>query len=88
MHEYDRQIVKIVMSKFEILQNNKMEREIKVLDRISDEAKYYNMHLNNYLMTMLNIPNVVFFVFTFVLLIIFTSVQISFATMISLFMIL
>lgn len=26
MHEYDKQWVKIIMSKFEILQNNKIER--------------------------------------------------------------
>ncbi len=88
MNEYDRQIVKIVMSKFEILQNNKIQREIKILDRCTDEAKYYNLHLNNYLMTMLNIPNIVFFIFTIALLISFTKIEISFATMISIFMIL
>ncbi len=88
MNEYDRQIVKIIMSKFEILQNNKIQREIKILDRCTDEAKYYNIHLNNYLMTMLNIPNIVFFLFTIALLISFTKIEISFATMISIFMIL
>lgn len=88
MHEYDKQWVKIIMSKFEILQNNKIEREIKILDKYSDEAKYYNIHLNNYLMTMLNIPNIVFFLFTIWLLFSFSSFEISFSVMISLFMIL
>jgi len=88
MHEYDRQWVKIIMSKFEILQNNKIDREIKILDNYADEAKYYNIHLNNYLMTMLNIPNIVFFLFTIWLLVSFSSFEISFSVMISLFMIL
>ncbi len=88
MIEYDKQMVKIIMSKFEILQNNKIDQEIKVLDTYIDTAKYYNLWLNNYLVTMINIPNIVFFVFSLWLLITFSKINISFSTIISLFMIL
>jgi hypothetical protein len=38
MLEYDKQLVKMIMSKFEILQNNKIDREITVLDKYTNTA--------------------------------------------------
>jgi hypothetical protein len=64
MIEYDRQIVKMIMSKFEILQNSKIQNEIKVLDKYSSEADYYNLKLNIPLFLMFTIPNFTFFIIT------------------------
>lgn len=88
MHEYDKQIVKIIMSKFEILQNNKMQREIQVLDTYIDQAKYYNMKLNSYLVAMINLPNLIFFIFSLAILLMLMNIHITFASIVSLFMIL
>lgn len=88
MHEYDKQIIKIVMSKFEILQNSKMQREVQVLDTYIDKAKYYNIKLNSYLVAMMNLPSIVFFIFSLVLIIVFTKINLSFASIVSMFMIL
>lgn len=88
MNDYDRQLVKMIMSKFEILQNNKIDKEIKALDKYTDEAKYFNLRLNNYLFGMFSMPDVVFFIITFSILVFITKTHFSFSTLISVFMIL
>lgn len=87
MNEYDRQLVKMIMSKFEILQNDQIGREIRVLDRHTDDAKKYNLRLNNYLFSMFSMPNVVFFIITISVLIVTLRISISFASLVSIFMI-
>lgn len=86
MNEYDRQIVKMIMSKFEILQNDRIGREIGILDRYMDAAKYYNLGLNNYLTAMFTMPNFAFFIITFSVLVITLRLPISFAALTSIFM--
>jgi hypothetical protein len=88
MNDYDRQLVKMIMSKFEILQNNKIDKEIKVLDKYTNEAKYFNLKLNNYLFGMFSMPDAVFFIITFSILVFITKTHFSFSTLISVFMIL
>ncbi len=51
-NEYTGQLVKILMSKFEILQNNKTAREIEILDDYSVQAKIGNLKVNHYLVLM------------------------------------
>ncbi|MDD2917122.1 MAG: ABC transporter ATP-binding protein [Candidatus Gracilibacteria bacterium] len=87
MNEYDRQIVKMIMSKFEILQNDRIGREIEVLDRYTDEAKKYNLRLNNYLVVMFSMPNFVFFIIMIVILTSTLHISLSFASLVSMFMI-
>ena len=87
MNEYDRQIVKMIMSKFEILQNDRIGREIGILDRYVDTAKYYNLGLNNYLTAMFTMPNFAFFIITFSVLVATLRMPISFAALTSIFMI-
>lgn len=87
MNEYDRQIVKMIMSKFEILQNDRIGREIEVLDRYTDDAKKYNLRLNNYLVAMFSMPNFVFFIITIAILISTLHISLSFASLVSMFMI-
>lgn len=87
MNEYDRQLVKMIMSKFEILQNDQINREIQVCDRIVDEAKGYNLKLNNYLVAMFSMPNLVFFIITMAILIAVLHITVSFASLVSIFMI-
>lgn len=59
---YDRQLVKIVMSKFEILQNNKIFREVNILNKHTDDIISFNNHLNNFLFSMFIIPEIVIFI--------------------------
>jgi len=88
MVEYDKQLVKMIMSKFEILQNWKIDKEINVLDKYCDKARYFNLKLNNYLILMFSLPSLVFFIITLSLLILLTKITISFSILISFFMIL
>lgn len=87
INEYDRQFVKMIMSKFEILQNDRIGREIEVLDRYTDDAKRYNLRLNNYLFGMFSMPNFVFFIITIAILVSTLHVPLSFASLVSMFMI-
>ncbi|MDD5376832.1 MAG: ABC transporter ATP-binding protein [Candidatus Gracilibacteria bacterium] len=87
MNEYDRQIVKMIMSKFEILQNNRIGREIEVLDRHTDEAKIYNLRANDYHVAMFSLPSFVFFIITISILIATLHIPLSFASLVSMFMI-
>lgn len=76
------------MSKFEILQNNKIKKEIQVLDKYSNKATDYNLKLNNYLVFMFAIPDLVFFIITFFVLLFLTKFELSYSWLISFFMIL
>lgn len=87
MNEYDRQLVKMIMSKFEILQNDRIGREIQVLDSYTDDAKRYNLRLNDYLVAMFSMPNFVFFIITISILVSTLHVSLSFASLVSMFMI-
>lgn len=60
-NEYDRQLTKMIMSKFEILQNNKIDKEIKVLDKYSDSITYFNTRFNNFVFTMFTLPDILIF---------------------------
>lgn len=77
---YDRQFVKMVMNKFEILQNWKIEKEISILDKeyqsMTDIRKNF---IWKYVMWMNTIPDIFVFLvyFTFLLLFIYTSVSFS-----------
>ena len=62
MIDYDKQLVKMIMSKFEILQNNKINREVWVLSDISELAWYYNKNLWTYLFLMFSLPDLIFFI--------------------------
>ncbi len=88
INEYDRQLVKMIMSKFEILQNDKVKKEIWVLDKYTRQAKFYNLKLNNYLFTMFSMPSLIFFIWTMGVLIMITEFKVSYASLISVFMIL
>ncbi len=88
MIEYDRQIVKMIMAKFEILQNSKIQNEIKLLDKYSQEAHKYNLELNIYLFLMFTIPNFTFFIITTFIFLWLTSGILSYSTIISIFLIL
>lgn len=51
------------MSKFEILQNNKINREVWILrSKISDQANDYNQILWTYLFLMFSLPDIIFFI--------------------------
>ena len=86
MNEYDRQIVKMIMSKFEILQNNRIAREIEVLDCHTNEAKTYNLRANDWHVAMFSLPSFVFFIITISILIATLHMSISFAGLVSMFM--
>lgn len=88
INEYDRQLVKMIMSKFEILQNNKIDREVGILDKYIRQAKYYNVKLNDYLFAMFSMPSFVFFIWTLGVLILVTKYKVSFSSLISVLMIL
>jgi len=76
------------MSKFEILQNNKIDREVGILDKYIRQAKYYNVKLNDYLFAMFSMPSFVFFIWTLGVLILVTKYKVSFSSLISVLMIL
>lgn len=46
---YNNHIVRMIMSKFEIYQNSKIDIEVAHLDWYADEAQKYNIKLNHYL---------------------------------------
>lgn len=60
--DFDKQTVKMIMSKFEILQNNKIDREIWVMTNILNKVDYYNQNLWTYLFLMFRLPDVIFFI--------------------------
>jgi subfamily B ATP-binding cassette protein MsbA len=54
--DYTHQIVKILMSKFEILLNNKSDKEIEVLERHNDAAGEHNIKVNHIYFLAGNLP--------------------------------
>lgn len=86
INELDRQLVKMIMSKFEILQNDRIDREIGVLERYADDAKRYNLGLNNYLVGMFSMPNFVFFAITVSVLFSLFRIPLPYASLVSIFM--
>ena len=88
MIEYDRQIIKMIMSKFEILQNNKIQKEIQVLDKYSQKANNYNLKVNYPLFIMFTIPNFIFFIITIFIFLWLQNWVLSFSVLISIFLIL
>lgn len=85
---YDKQLVRMIMSKFEILQNNKNIDEINRLNKNTDEIIYNNNSLNNYLFSMFTIPEFMLFIVYFTVLLIINSSLIWFSEIISIFLIL
>lgn len=51
-----RQLVRMIMSKQEILQNSKVSHEVSILDTLSEEAHSINLRVNTHLRGMFNIP--------------------------------
>lgn len=84
--EYDRQLVKMIMSKFEILQSNNSKKEIQVLDKYADNANYYNIGLNNYLFAMFSLPNFIFFLLTLSILFYILNNDVSYSVIVWVFM--
>lgn len=51
-----RQIVRMIMSKQEILQNEKINQELEFLENNAMEAHEHNIKVNTFLWIMFNIP--------------------------------
>ncbi len=86
--EHDRQAVKMIMSKFDILQNKKNAHEIWILNSWTDEADRANEKLHKYLFPMYVLPDVVFFlIVTWVLWILF-YLSVDFASILWIFLVL
>lgn len=66
--EYSRHLIKIIMSKFEILQNNRLEDEKKLLYKDTDRFMELNIKINFYTFFMYSLPRLCV---SFILIIIF-----------------
>ncbi len=55
-YSYNSQLVKMIMSKFEITQSNKSKRELEIIDNYADECTKNNRWENNYLYFIVNAP--------------------------------
>lgn len=78
----------MIMSKFEILQNNKIDREISNLDSLTDATTRYNIKLGNYLVSMFSLPNLAFFGIATSVLVYADGLETPFSALISTFMVL
>ena len=67
MIEYDRQIIRMIMTKFEILQNNKIQNEVDILNAHAQKGNEYNIAMNFPLFLMYSIPNILLFLVTIAL---------------------
>ncbi len=67
MIEYDRQIIRMIMTKFEILQNNKIQNEVDILNAHAQKGNEYNIAMNFPLFLMYSIPNILLFFVTIAL---------------------
>lgn len=65
-----KQIVKIIMSKFEILQNNKWDKEINNLINLAEKEMWFWCKTNTWLWYMFNIPKLVVDLARFILIIV------------------
>lgn len=55
-YSYNSQLVKMIMSKFEITQSNKEKRELGIIDQYADNCTTNNRGENNYLFFIMNSP--------------------------------
>lgn len=85
---YDKQLVRMIMSKFEILQNNRNNDEIGRLNKITNNTIFNNNKLNNYLFSMFVIPEFMLFIVYFSVLLILNKLTIWFSWIISIFLML
>ena len=63
IHEYDRHIIRIIMSKMDILQNKQTDQELKKLYHRTDEIFHLNHTINEYIFFMYNSPVILLAVF-------------------------
>lgn len=86
---YKRQEVKMIMNKFEILQNNKIDNEIAILNKERDlVSDYIRKTWTKSIMVLYMIPNFIIFITYFIFLLIFIYTKTSFSFMFAFFMIL
>ena len=85
---YDKQLVRMIMSKFEILQNNKNNDEINKLNWHTDSIVFNNNKLNNYLFSMFVIPEFMLFIAYLSVLLLLNKVTIWFSWIVSIFLML
>lgn len=85
---YDAQFVKMVMSKFEVLQNWRINKEIWLLDKYYDEITDNRKWLWKYVIWVGLIPDIFVFVIYFVFLILLIYSKVPFALVLSFFMLL
>ena len=86
--EHDRQAVKMIMSKFEILQNKKIHHEIEVLNSWNDEMEKANYQLHKYLFPMYVLPDIVFFIIVSWVLLVLFYLSVDFASILWIFLVL
>ncbi|MFK7779607.1 MAG: ABC transporter ATP-binding protein [Candidatus Gracilibacteria bacterium] len=85
---YDKQLVRMIMSKFEILQNNKNNDEINKLNGHTDSIIFNNNKLNNYLFSMFVIPEFMLFIVYLSVLLLLNKITIGFSGIVSIFLML
>ncbi len=83
--EYDKQYVKMIMSKFEIMQSSKQKQEISVLDK--HLLWIVDWNLNKALFTMFLVPDMVMAILIIAVFALIKNWQISYWVIVSLFMI-
>ncbi len=86
--KYDKQLVRMIMSKFEILQNNKNNDEIDKLNWYTDNIVFNNNKLNNYLFSMFVIPEFMLFIVYLTVLFLLNKLTIWFSWIVSIFLML
>ena len=83
--EYDKQYVKMIMSKFEIMQSSKQKQEISVLDK--HLLWIVDWNLNKALFRMFLVPDMVMAILIIAVFALIKNWQISYWVIVSLFMI-
>jgi len=63
-----KQLVRMIMSKQEVLQSHKTQEEIKYLDEQNDESNKANIRVNDYLRGMFNVPLILIYAIIVILL--------------------
>lgn len=74
---FQKYFVKIVMSKFEILQNAQMHLESDKIQELITNIQKPNIVMNKYLVTMFHVPNIIFLFGTITLFYMLYAGQIS-----------
>jgi ABC-type multidrug transport system fused ATPase/permease subunit len=88
MIDYDRQIIRMIMTKFEILQNNKIQNEIDILNAHTQKGNNYNISMNSPLFLMYTIPNIILFLTTLAIFVWLQLNILAISSAISLFLVL